>query len=220
MIREFCLIPKKLVNDLKLNEKKLNTEDKIHIIDKQTSILPYTDPKEYKTDLKDQLRSILKTRFDKGYSLYLWLKDNEKHLEYLKNGDMISPISNINILSFINDSVSKNKAISQDNLNKYKLFVNIVNLPEYFIENLKLKQHLFPNMTTFKNDLSKSKRKPLSISEDITDNNDDESNTNENISPIRLRSKSKRKKAGKINYITTINPLKSIYKKKLSHLNG
>ena len=217
MIKEFCLVPQTIINNLKLNQTNQNVEDKIRVIDKKTSFLPYTDPSEYRIDLKDQLRSTLKTKFDRGYALYLWLKENEKHLEYLKNGDMITPISNINLISFINNSVSKTKSISQDNLDKYKSFVNMVNLPEYFIENTKLKEYLFPNAVSFKKDSNKTgkiNKRTLPVNKDINNDNDN-TYTNDNTSTINLRSQSKKRKvAGNIHYSTTINPMKSFSKSK------
>ena len=104
MIQEFCLVPKKIVDDFKINRKDKH-EDKVHIINKKTSYQPYVTANEYTTDLKDQLKSVLKTKFDKGYSLYIWLKENEKDLEYLKNGEMIRPVSNINLIHFINTAL-------------------------------------------------------------------------------------------------------------------
>ena len=103
-------------------------------------------------------------------------------------------------------------------MNKYKLFTNTVNLPEHFIENVKLKEYLYPNNTSFEiTPQKKVKKKKRSI------NNSDNTNNNEvNISPIRLRSQPKKRKiyAGNINYITTINPLKNKDKNKVKNVIG
>ena len=208
-IQEFCLIPKKLVESLNLNKSGQNRKENVYILNKTTSVLPYIKPSEYRIDLKDQLKTILKSKFDKGYSLYLWLKENETNLEYMKNGDLIAPISNLNIINFINDAVSKSKSLTQEQMNKYKLFTNIVNLPEYFIENEKMKEYLYPNSISLNNIPKNRGKKRLPI------HNDNDS-SGVNFSPINLRSRAKKRKTatGNIKYITTINPVKYKNKKK------
>ena len=83
-IQEFCLIPKKIVEDFNLNQTGKNNKNNVHLISKKISTLPYSNLFEYNSDLKEPLKSILKTNFDKGYTIFLWLKDNEKNFQYLK----------------------------------------------------------------------------------------------------------------------------------------
>ena len=192
-VQEFCLIPKKIVEDLNLNKTVKNNKNNVYLVSKNISTLPYSNPSEYNSDLKEPLKSILKTNFDKGYTIFLWLKDNEKNFQYLKNGDLLAPISDLNILTFINDAVSKTKPISKDQMNKYKLLISLTNMPEYLILNTKLREYLYPiNIQPPK----KGKKRSLV---DVT--------SNTNSSPIRLRSK-KQKSGGGIKYITSADPIK------------
>ena len=192
-VQEFCLIPKKIVEDLNLNKTVKNNKNNVYLVSKNISTLPYSNPSEYNSDLKEPLKSILKTNFDKGYTIFLWLKDNEKNFQYLKNGDLLAPITDLNILTFINDAVSKTKPISKDQMNKYKLLISLTNMPEYLILNTKLREYLYPiNIQPPK----KGKKRSLV---DVT--------SNTNSSPIRLRSK-KQKSGGRIKYITSADPIK------------
>ena len=59
-IQELCLIPKKIVENLNLSQTN-NNKDSVYILNKKTSFLPYSDPSEYKSDLKEQLK-ILKVK--------------------------------------------------------------------------------------------------------------------------------------------------------------
>ena len=192
-VQEFCLIPKKIVEDLNLNQTVENNKNNVYLVSKKISTLPYSNPSEYNSDLKDPLKSILKTNFDKGYTIFLWLKDNEKKFQYLKNGDLLAPITDLNILTFINDAVSKTKSISKDQMNKYKLFISITNMPEYLILNTKLKEYLYP--TSIQSPKKGKKRSRVDVISNI------------NSSPISLRSK-KQKAGSRINYITSVNPIK------------
>ena len=220
-VEELCLVPRRILDKLGLNQSVTNNKENVYILDKKKSFLPYSKPSDYKTDLKDQLKTILKSNFDKGYSIFLWLKNNEKNFEYLHNGELIAPISNLNILNFINDAVSRVKSISQDQLNKYKLFVSVVNLPEYFIINKKMKEYLFPDTYPLINTRSKKTKKRPPINGNNNDNNDDDDNDNgTGLPPIPTRSKKRKTAAGNIKYITTINPLKmKNYKKKKNNKN-
>ena len=193
-VHEFCLIPKKIVEDLNLNQTVKNNKNNVYLINKKISTLPYSNPSEYNSDLKDPLKSILKTNFDKGYTIFLWLKDNEKNFQYLKNGDLLAPISDLNILTFISDAVSKTKFISKDQMNKYKLLISLTNMPEYLILNTKLREYLYP----INIQLPKKGKKRSIV--DVT--------SNTNSSPIRLRSKKQKSVGGKIKYITSTNPIK------------
>ena len=192
-VQEFCLIPQKIVENFNLNQRGENNKNNVYLVSKNISTLPYSNPSEYNSDLKEPLKSILKTNFDKGYTIFLWLKDNEKNFQYLKNGDLLAPITDLNILTFINDAVSKTKSISKDQMNKYKLFVSLTNIPEYLILNTKLREYLYPTSIQ-----PPKKGKKHSIV-DVT--------SNTNSSPIRLRSK-KQRAGGKIKYITSTNPIK------------
>ena len=81
-------------------------------------------------------------------------------------------------MNFINDAVSRVKSISQDQLNKYKLFVSVVYLPEYFIINKKMKEYLFPDTYPLINTRSKKTKKRPPINGNNNDNNDDDDNDN------------------------------------------
>ena len=193
-VQEFCLIPKKIVEDLNLNQTVKNNKNNVYLVSKKISTLPYSNPSEYNSDLKDPLKSILKTNFDKGYTIFLWLKDNEKNFQYLKNGDLLAPISDLNILTFITDAVSKTKFISKDQMIKYKILISLTKMPKYLILNTKLREYLYP----INIQLPKKGKKRSIV--DVT--------SNTNSSPIRLRSKKQKSVGGKIKYITSTNPIK------------
>lgn len=147
MIVEYCLIPKSLVEKQILkNEEKKENDNEIAVLRKEITKLPYKSPNEYKSSLKEQItKSISKNKVEKAITLHNWLLENVQGLEYLKNGQLLSPINGLNLIEFIKDIYSNKKIIPEEKINIYRLFSSITSLPEYFIDNKFLKNKLYPN---------------------------------------------------------------------------
>ena len=79
-------------------------------------------------------------------NLYSWILLNVKDFEALENGNLITPLKNINIFDFMKDIFSKTSKFTSEKLNIYKIFVSIIDLPSNFIENKTIKEYLFPNI--------------------------------------------------------------------------
>ena len=147
MITEYCLIPRPLVEKkiLTSNEKEKN-ENEISVSRKEITKLPYKSPTEYRSSLKELItKSISKNKIDKAISLHNWLLENVQGLEYLKDGQLLSPIKGLNLIQFIKDVFSNKRVIPEKKTNIYRLFSSITSLPEYFIDNKFLKSKLYPN---------------------------------------------------------------------------
>ena len=147
MIVEYCLIPKSIVDKhvLKDNDKNIN-EKEIKIKRTEITKLPYKSPNEYRHSLDEQIKkSVSKKNIDKTISLYNWLLENVQGLEYLKNGQLLSPISDLNLIDFFKDIYSNKKNIPEEKINIYRLFTSIISLPAYFIDNKFIKSKIYPN---------------------------------------------------------------------------
>ena len=81
----------------------------------------------------------------KTISLYNWLLENVQGLEYLKNGQLLSPIRDLNLIDFFKDIYSNKKKIPEEKINIYRLFASIISLPAYFIDNKFIKSKIYPN---------------------------------------------------------------------------
>ena len=79
-------------------------------------------------------------------NLYSWILLNVKDFEALENGNVITPLKNINIFDFMKDIFSKTSKFTSEKLNIYKIFVSIIDLPSNFIENKSIREYLFPNI--------------------------------------------------------------------------
>ena len=145
MIVEYCLIPKSVVDKHGL---KHNNENKTEINIERTEItkLPYNSPNDYRHPLDEQIKkSLSKKNIDKTISLYNWLLENVQGLEYLKNGQLLSPIKDLNLIDFFKDIYSNKTKIPEEKINIYRLFASIISLPAYFIDNKFIKSKIYPN---------------------------------------------------------------------------
>lgn len=147
MIVEYCLVPKTLVEkqNLKNDEEKIN-DNEIAILKKEVTKLPYKSPNEYRSSLKEQItKSVSKNKVEKAITLHNWLLENVQGLEYLKDGQLLSPINGVNLIEFISDIYSNKRIFPEEKTNIYRLFSSITSLPQYFIDNKFLKNKLYPN---------------------------------------------------------------------------
>ena len=58
---------------------------------------------------------------------------------------MLKPLSGINILDFLKDILSAIKSFPKDKLEKYKIFIALLNLPKEFLENKKILDFIYPH---------------------------------------------------------------------------
>ena len=180
MIVEYCLIPKSVVDKHVLNQNDKNKSiNELSISKKEITKLPYNSPNEYRHSLEEQIKkSVSKKYIEKSLSLYYWLLENVHGLEYLKNGQLLSPIDKLNLIDFIKDIYSNKKNIPEEKINIYRLFTSIISLPAYFIDNKFIKSKLYPNYDENDNNMTSSesrKRKlqspsPVNVSKKIKEN--------------------------------------------------
>ena len=88
---------------------------------------------------------------------------NVKDLRTLKNGEVVSPLQNFNLIQFFKDVYSNKNKISKEKLDLYKIWVSLINLPSNYIENKILKNYIYPNTVSNKSipDLGNSKLEPV-----------------------------------------------------------
>ena len=183
IVQEMCIVPKNILQNL-IESKEVNILQK--------NIKPELNLKnnENKINLESELKRIIKPKFKlKAIDLYNWIIRNVKELELQSNGDILSPIKNINLLTFIEDVYSNKKTFSKDTLNLYKVWVSYINLPHRYIQNNTIKNYIFPNLMSDKEVLtdfesykkvSGNKRKlsfsdPTNISKKNKNDNDENS---------------------------------------------
>ena len=184
IVQEMCIVPKNILQNL-IESKEVNILQK--------NIKPELNLKnnENKINLESELKRIIKPKIKlKAIDLYNWIIRNVKELELQSNGDILSPIKNINLLTFIEDVYSNKKTFSKDTLNLYKVWVSYINLPHRYIQNNTIKNYIFPNLMSDKELLTdfasykkisdnKNKRKlsfsdPINISKKKIKNDDDD----------------------------------------------
>ena len=183
IVQEMCIVPKNILQNL-IESKEVNILQK--------NIKPELNLKnnENKINLESELKRIIKPKIKlKAIDLYNWIIRNVKELELQSNGDILSPIKNINLLTFIEDVYSNKKTFSKDTLNLYKVWVSYINLPHRYIQNNTIKNYIFPNLMSDKEVLtdfesykkvSGNKRKlsfsdPTNISKKNKNDNDENS---------------------------------------------
>ena len=142
-VQEMCIIPKNLLQNL-IESKEVN------ILRKNIKPASSQNKNNNKINLEIELKRIIKSKnkLEKALDLYNWTLRNVEELELLSNGDVLSPIKNINLLTFIQDVYSTSKTFPKDTLNLYKVWVSYINLPDRYIENRVIKHHIFPNLMT------------------------------------------------------------------------
>ena len=192
IVQEMCIVPKNILQNL-IESKEVNILQK--------NIKPELNLKnnENKINLESELKRIIKPKIklEKAIDLYNWIIRNVKELELQSNGNILTPIKNINLLTFIEDVYSNKKTFSKDTLNLYKVWISYINLPHRYIQNNVIKNYIFPNLmndkelltdfASFKKVSGNNKRKlsfsdPTNISKK-NKNNDDEDSIGLNESP-------------------------------------
>ena len=130
MIKEYCLIPKHIVEKYIPNNKN----DDFHIIERKVTETPNIHSSDYQPNIEELIKkNVPKNRIEKSLQFYDFLK-NITILEYLPNGQILAPIKNVNLINFIKDVNSNpvRKKISIDKLKDYKLLTNFINIPSFF----------------------------------------------------------------------------------------
>ena len=152
-IQEFCIIPKQIVDRLSLPSKSTlnDTSDKIKILEKKTSVYPNENNK---LDLSLEISKLFtsKNKIKKALNVYSWMINNVPDIEISSNGQLIKPLKQINIFDFFRDIYSTNKHFSKDKLEIYKIFIAWTDLPNEFIDNVKIKNYVFSEV---KNNISR-----------------------------------------------------------------
>lgn len=151
MILELCLVPKNIIDNLldsdinvaSKNVKKVNFENKIK---KNENLYPIINS-TFKA----------KSKQEKAKNLYAWILHNVSGFETLENGEIISPLKNINILDFMQDIFSNSTKFSKEKLNLYKIFISIIDIPHFYIDNKIIKKYLFPNIINNDKEINISK---------------------------------------------------------------
>ena len=148
IVQEMCIIPKNIVDNI-IESKEVNILRK--------NVMPTLSHKQNvnEINLEVDLKKIFKTKnkLEKALDLYSWILRNVQDLELQSNGNILSPIKNINLLNFIKDVYSNSKNFSKDLLNLYKVWVSYINLPDRYIENPTIKNYLFPNKADNENEI-------------------------------------------------------------------
>ena len=183
-IQELCLVPKNILeNVLASKETNLLRKDKI--------IAPFNTINTLKPNLEGDLKKIFPTKIklDNALELYNWIYTNVKDLSLSINGNVNSPLSNFNLIEFIKDVNSNTKNFSKDKLDLYKVWVAMIDLPINFIKNDFLKNHLFPNHYSEKDeDLVKSAKRKITFVKPVSSSKKEKIDVNnENPSPIKTR---------------------------------
>ena len=161
VIQEFCLIPKKIINDL-LNKSKIDPINTISIIKKQENIFSSKKP-----DLKDEIKKIFKNqqKYEKAISAYNWFLSNVPGIEINENGQVINPMKTINILEFLKHIYSESKTFQVDTLKLYKIWIALTDLPEKFVENSRIKEYAYSEFLNLNKNNSQSTKRKLPFSQ-------------------------------------------------------
>ena len=104
LIQEMCIIPKNILQNL-IESKEVN------ILRKDVKPISSENKNVNNINLENELKKSFtsKIKLEKALDLYSWILRNVKNLELQTNGDVLSPIRNINILNFIKDVYSNSK---------------------------------------------------------------------------------------------------------------
>ena len=182
-IQDYCLIPKKLVKDLlnkNLNKNitSVSLNNKPELISKKQNVdLKYNLP-----DLDIEISSLFTSslKIKKAKNIYSWIKNNSPEIEISSNGNLIKPLDGFNILTFLKDILSQIKTFPKDRLEKYRIFIALINLPKEFLENQTIRNFIY---TGEKID---NKRKLSSeIDSEDTGNTQDEDESPQTISKFK-----------------------------------
>ena len=145
-IQDYCLIPKKIVKDilnknLNKNITSVSLNNKPELISKKQSIdLKYNLP-DFDIEISNLFFSPLKIK--KAKNIYLWIKNNSPEIEISSNGNLIKPLEGVNILTFLKDILSQIKTFQRDKLEKYRIFIALINIPKEFLENQTIRNFIY-----------------------------------------------------------------------------
>ena len=185
-IQELCLVPKNILEGvLASKESNLLRRDEISAPFNTMSI------NNIKPNLENNLKNIFPTKIklDNALELYNWIYTNVKDLSLSVNGNVNSPLSNFNLIDFIKDVNSSTKNFTKDKLDLYKVWIAMIDLPMHFIKNDFIKNHIYPNHYSEKDEnLAKSVKRKITFIKPISSSKKEKIEViNENSSPVKTR---------------------------------
>ena len=132
-----------MVDKILSSDVNVNVKNKINTNSNQNN----TPSEKSKQNLYSAIDRLFKTpsKNSNAKNLYSWILLNVKDFETTENGNIITPLKNINIFDFMKDIFSKTSYFTSEKLNIYKIFVSIIDLPSNFIENKTIREYIFPN---------------------------------------------------------------------------
>ena len=145
-VQKHCLIPKKIVNDIiNKNSDETDNSNPLNsapvVINKKQSIFS----EKILPDLNEEISSLFTSpiKIKKAKNIYLWIKNNSPEIEISSNGNLIKPLDGINILTFLKDILSQIKTFPRDKLEKYRIFIALINIPKEFLENQIIRNFIY-----------------------------------------------------------------------------
>ena len=145
-IQEYCLIPKKIVKDIlnKNSDKNItpvSLVNKPELLNKKQGVVS----RHNLPDLDEEISSLFSSpiKIKKAKNIYFWIKNNSPEIEISLNGNLIKPLEGVNILDFLKDILSRVKNFHKDKLEKYRIFIALLNLPKEFLENEKIRNFIY-----------------------------------------------------------------------------
>ena len=145
-IQEYCLIPKKIVKDIlnKNSDKNItpvSLVNKPELLNKKQGVVS----RHNLPDLDEEISSLFSSpiKIKKAKNIYFWIKNNSPEIEISPNGNLIKPLEGVNILNFLKDILSGVKNFHKDKLEKYRIFIALLNLPKEFLENEKIRNFIY-----------------------------------------------------------------------------
>ena len=158
MVQEFCIIPKKIISNLMDNSYEKNNGDNISILKREKKTFNDSSNQELKSDIKNIFINN-KVKLEKASNAYLWILNNVPGVEISSNGQVINPMKSINIIDFLKDIYSNAKNISKNKLDSYKIWISLIDFPEKFVDNIKIKDHVYGETRNITEIIKGNKRK-------------------------------------------------------------
>ena len=190
MVQEFCILPRKIVSNF-VNKHNIKDKHAVSILKREKKPLnDLTNP-----DLQSDIKNIFinnKVKLEKASTAYSWILDNVPGVEISSNGQVINPMKSINILEFLKDIYSNAKNISKEKLDSYKIWISLIDFPEKFVDNSKIKNHIYEE-TRNTLEIEKGNKRKLPFHHNLTphikkkekiykeENNDNALNNNNNV---------------------------------------
>ena len=99
----------------------------------------------YQPNLDHEIKKLFrsKEKYQKAINAYSWILSNVPGIEISENGQIISPMKSINILDFLKHIYSENKTFSNDILELYKIWIALIDFPQHFVNNLRIKNYAY-----------------------------------------------------------------------------